>query len=88
MAEEVQHLEFVPRGPWFALQGEPLLNGDSIEVWLNNQWRAGRFRWSGDLDERPELETSAGTLVIPPMAPVRWPTASGPIASARNFSPE
>ena len=50
MAEEVQHLEFVPRGPWFALQGEPLLNGDSrVRLEMNTSFKSdivGDLYWS------------------------------------------
>jgi len=75
-------IEFVRRGPWYALDGEPLLNGDLLEVQVRGQWHRGIFLWAGDAEARPILATPAGDVAIPSLAAGRWPHASGPVPKA------
>lgn len=48
----------IPSGITYCLEGQPLTNGDSLEIWTTLGWVRGVFTWEGE----PHLPFIGATL--------------------------
>ena len=55
------------------LAGQPVHCGDILELYLDGQWRIGRYEWTGKPDDLPTFDHESGTLRINDQCLIRWP---------------
>jgi hypothetical protein len=57
----------------YFLADQPLDNGLVVEIYRNQVWIAGRFEWSGNREELPNLRIGQQPSVIFVEDVLRWP---------------
>jgi hypothetical protein len=55
------------------LAGEPVHCGDNLELYLDGQWRIGRYEWTGRIEDLPTFEYDGGVRRIDAQCLIRWP---------------
>jgi len=55
------------------LAGQPVHCGDNLELYLDGQWRIGRYEWTGKPDDLPTFDHESATLRIDDRCLIRWP---------------
>lgn len=55
------------------LAGQSVHCGDKLELYLDGQWRVGRYEWTGKPDDLPTFDHESGTLRIDDQCLIRWP---------------
>ena len=55
------------------LAGQPVHCGDNLELYLDGQWRIGRYEWTGKPDDLPTFDLESDTLRIDDQCLIRWP---------------
>ena len=55
------------------LAGQPVHCGDQIEIYIDGDWKLGRYEWTGDESDEPTLETSGRVFWLNGTQLLRWP---------------
>ena len=88
-------LEHRDQGTRHVLRRRPVENGDILELLLDDMtWVRGRYRWSGDESEPPQLcfalpgeGDPEAVAVLPPQAILRWPDRTDEHRRLRDRAP-